>query len=141
MKLEDTHIRIWREIAEVFLKHYQYNTDMAPNRTQLQILMQKSEETFKEYAQRWRDLATRVQPTLLEQELVDIFISNLQGPYLDRMVGSTSSGFSDLVLAGERIENMVKMGKIQNSASTSGAVKIPFIAYEKKRKGKQMLQQ
>ncbi|XP_050916330.1 uncharacterized protein LOC127131453 [Lathyrus oleraceus] len=31
------------------------------------------------------------------------------------MVESTFSGFSDLVLAGEIIENMIKMGKIQNS--------------------------
>lgn len=37
-------------MAEAFLKHYQYNTDMAPNGTQLQNLMQKSEETLKEYA-------------------------------------------------------------------------------------------
>lgn len=38
-----------------------------------------------------------------------------------------SSCFSDLVLAGERIENMIKMGKIQSSTSTSGVVKKPFI--------------
>ena len=85
---------------------------MAPNRTLLQNLTQKSDETFKEYAQWWMELAARVQPLLLERELIDMFIGNLQGPYLDRMVGSTSSGFSDLVLADERIENMTKMGKI-----------------------------
>ncbi|XP_050890749.1 uncharacterized protein LOC127096189 [Lathyrus oleraceus] len=38
MQLERTHIRTWRELAEAFLKHYQYNSDMAPNRTQLQSL-------------------------------------------------------------------------------------------------------
>ncbi|XP_050919190.1 uncharacterized protein LOC127136700 [Lathyrus oleraceus] len=122
-------------MAEAFLKHYQYNTDMAPNRTQLQNLTQRSEESFKEYAQRWRELASRVEPPLLERELVDMFMGNLQGPYLDRMVRSTSSGFSDLVLAGERIENMIKMGKIQNSASTSSASKKPFVPYGKKREG------
>ncbi|XP_050908405.1 uncharacterized protein LOC127122034 [Lathyrus oleraceus] len=122
-------------MAEAFLKHYQYNTDMAPNRMQLQNLTQRSEESFKEYAQRWRELAARVQPPLLERELVDMFMGNLQGPYLDRMVGNTSSGFSDLVLAGERIENMIKMGKIQNSASTSSASKKTFVPYGKKREG------
>ncbi|XP_050916256.1 uncharacterized protein LOC127131373 [Lathyrus oleraceus] len=135
MQLEGNHIHTWREMAEAFLKHYQYNTDMAPNRTQLQNLTQRSEESFKEYAQRWRELAARVQPPLLERELVDMFMGNLQGPYLDRMVGSTSSGFSDLVLVGERIENMIKMGKIQNSASTSSASKKPFVPYGKKREG------
>ncbi|XP_050919023.1 uncharacterized protein LOC127136518 [Lathyrus oleraceus] len=135
MQLEGNHINNWREMAEAFLKHYQYNTDMAPNRTQLQNLTQRSEESFKEYAQRWRELAARVQPPLLEREPVDMFMGNLQGPYLDRMVGSTSSGFSDLVLAGERIENMIKMGKIQNSGSASSASKKPFVPYGKKGEG------
>ncbi|KAI5415943.1 hypothetical protein KIW84_041107 [Lathyrus oleraceus] len=44
-------------------------------------------------------------------------------------------GFSDLFLAGERIKNMIKMGKIQNSASTYGVVKKPFVTYSKKREG------
>lgn len=35
MQLEGTHIRTWRDMAEEFLRHYQYNIDMAPNRTQL----------------------------------------------------------------------------------------------------------
>lgn len=62
-----------------------------------------------------------------------MFIGNLQGPYLDRMVRSTSLVFFDLVLVGERIENMIKMGKIQNSTSASGASKKPFVPYGKKR--------
>lgn len=122
-------------MAEDFLKHYQYNTAMAPNRTQLQNLTQKFDETFKEYAQRWRELSVRVQPDLLERELIDMFMGNLQGPYLDRMVGSTSSGFSDLVIVGKRIENMIKMDKIQNAARTFGVVKKPYVAYGKKREG------
>lgn len=60
MQLERSHVRSWRELTEAFLKHYQYNTDMSPNRMQLQSLTQKSEESFKEYAHRWRDLAARV---------------------------------------------------------------------------------
>lgn len=135
MQLEGTHIWTWREMAEAFLKHYQYNTDMAPNCTQFQNLTQKSEETFKEYAQCWRELAARVQLQLLERELVEMLMGNLQGPYLEIILGSTSSGFSDLVLAGKRIENMIKIGKIQNSASTSGVEKKPFVAYGKKREG------
>lgn len=98
-------------MVEAFLKHYQYNTHMAPNRTQLQNLTKKYDETFKEYVQRWRELAARVQPSLLERELVDMFMGNLQRPYSEKMVGSTSSGFFDLVIVGERIENMIKMGK------------------------------
>ncbi|CAK8567098.1 unnamed protein product [Lathyrus sativus] len=100
MQLKRTHIRTWRELAEAFLKYYQYNTGMAPNRTQLQSLTQNTGESFKEYAQRWRELVVRVQPPLLERELIGMLMSTLQGPYLDRMVRSASSGFSDLVIAG-----------------------------------------
>lgn len=70
-----------------------------------------------------------------ERELIDMFMGNLQGLYLDRMMGSTSSDFSDLVLAGERIENMIKMGKIQNPTCMSGLTKKSFIPYGKKREG------
>lgn len=35
MQFEGTHIFSWRDMSEGFLKHYQYNTDMTPNRTQL----------------------------------------------------------------------------------------------------------
>lgn len=51
MQLEGTHIRSSRDMAEDFLRHYEYNTYMALNRTQLQNLTQKSDETFKEYVQ------------------------------------------------------------------------------------------
>lgn len=48
---------------------------------------------------------------LMERELVDMFMGTLQGPYYDRMVGSTSTSFFELVMAGERIEAGPKMGK------------------------------
>lgn len=65
----------------MFLRKYKYNLDMAPNHMQLQNLSQKGNESFKEYAQRWSGLASRVQPPLLESELVDMFMGTLQGPY------------------------------------------------------------
>ena len=52
---------------------------MAPTCMQLQNLSQKKEESFKEYVQRWRELASRVQPPLLEKELVDMFMGTFQG--------------------------------------------------------------
>ena len=40
---------------------------MAPTRMQLQNLSQKKEESFKEYAHRWMEMESRVQPPLLEK--------------------------------------------------------------------------
>ena len=121
IQLERTHIRTWVDLANAFLKHYKYNLDMAPTRLQLQNLSQKKEESFKEYAQRWREMASCVQPPLLKKELVDILMGTLQGLYYDKMVGSVTSGFSDLVTIGEIIETGLKSGKI------SGGHQAPLI--------------
>lgn len=118
-QLENTSIRTRKELAEAFLKHYQYNTDMCPNRTQLQSLMHKTDESFKEYAQRWRELATRVEPPFLEKDLVDMFLGTPYGPYLEKLIVSSSTGFSDLVVASERIKNCLKSGKYHNATGPS----------------------
>lgn len=135
MQLESIYIRNWRDLVEAFVKHYHYNIDMAPNRTQLQNLTQGTNESFKEYAHKWRELAVRVQPPLMERELVDMFMGTLQGPYYDIMVGSTSVGFSELVMAGERIEAGLKMGKIHASGTNNGATKKQSGGYAKKGEG------
>lgn len=109
MQEEQLHKKIWAILklltisvdVRALVALAQYKIDMAHNRTQLQSLTQKTDESFKEYAQRWRGLVARVQPPLLKRELVDMFMSTLQGPYLDRMVRSASSGFSDLVITAE----------------------------------------
>ena len=54
-----------------FIRKYQYNSDMAPNRMQLQNMCKKDNESFKEYAQRWRDLAAQVVPPMTERERDD----------------------------------------------------------------------
>lgn len=80
-------------------------------------------------------MAARVQPPLLERELVDMFMGTLQGLYLDRMIGSASYGFSDLDIVGERIENRLKIGKIQNDVGTSNGTKKPYSGFSRKKEG------
>jgi hypothetical protein len=118
MQLEGGRIRSWRDLANAFLKQYQYNMDMAPSRAQLQNMTQNEGESFKVYAQSWRALASLVRPPFLETELVDMFINTLQVAYFKRMIGSVSSNFSDLVRIGEIIEMGIKSGKIQLTASS-----------------------
>ncbi|XP_058725919.1 uncharacterized protein LOC131597227 [Vicia villosa] len=137
MRLERANIRSWRDLVEAFIKQYQYNVDMAPNRTQLQNLAQKANESFKEYAQKWRELAARVQPHMLEREMMDMFTNTLEGQYYSAC--SASSSFSDLVMIGEHIESGIKAGRIQNpstASSSSGAGrKKPYNGFAKKREG------
>ncbi|XP_058733068.1 uncharacterized protein LOC131604655 [Vicia villosa] len=117
VQLERTHIHSWRDLVEAFIKHYQYNVDMAPNRTQLQSLVQGSKESFKEYAQKWRELAARVQPPMTEGEMIDMFTSTLSGHYY--LACSASANFSEMVRYGERVEMGLKMGKIELGASSN----------------------
>ncbi|XP_045802534.1 uncharacterized protein LOC123896156 [Trifolium pratense] len=123
MQLERTQIQTWKGLADAFLKQYKYNLDMAPNRLQLQNLTQKRDESFKEYAQRWRELAARVQPPLLDKELVDTFMSTLRGPYYEKMIGCVTSGFADMVIIGERVEEGLKSGKIKSASNGQDGAK------------------
>ncbi|RDX60544.1 hypothetical protein CR513_61304, partial [Mucuna pruriens] len=58
VSLEQGRIKTRRDLAEAFLKQYKYNEDMAPDCSRLQGLAKKEQEGFKEYAQRWHELAT-----------------------------------------------------------------------------------
>ena len=58
MHLEPTHIHSWMDLADVFIKQYKCKMDTTPDRIQLQNMTMKKNETFKEYAQRWRVIAT-----------------------------------------------------------------------------------
>lgn len=135
MNLERGRIHTWRDLAEAFLKQYRYNMDMAPDRTQLQNMVKKENEAFKEYAQRWRGMAAQVQPSLSEKEMVTMFIDLLQSPFYDRMIGNVSSNFSDLVVIGERVEMGVRSGKITLTSTGSTNVKKPPTTIDKKKGG------
>ena len=49
-QLEGANIRNWEDLATAFYKQYQYNSDLAPTRTQLQGMSLGTGEGFKEYA-------------------------------------------------------------------------------------------
>ena len=51
-----------------FIRRYLCNSDMAPDRMQLQNMCKRDNESFKEYAQRWRDLVAQVMPSMMERE-------------------------------------------------------------------------
>ena len=83
-----------------------------------------SSEGFKDYAQKWRDLAGRFHPPLSERELVDMFLGTLSGPFFNHLIGISSAGFTELILTRERVEAGIKNGKIQKDASSSAARKL-----------------
>jgi len=60
-----------------------------------------------------------VEPPLHEKERITMFVETLQAPFCERVLGSVSSNFSDIVTIGERIEHGIKSGKIAQSPSTA----------------------
>ena len=57
-----------------------------------------------------------------------MFLGTLSGPFFNHLIGSSSAGFTELVLTGERVEADIKRGKIQKDASISAAIKKTFPA-------------
>ena len=86
-------------------------------------MFKKEGETFKEYAQWWRDLAAQVAPPMVEREMITMMVDTLPVFYYEKLVGYMPSSFADLVFAGERIEVGLKKGKFDYVSSTSANAK------------------
>ena len=100
---------------------------MASDRTQLQNMCKREHESFKEYTQRWRDLAAQVAPPMTEREMITMIVDMLPVFCYEKMVGYTPLSFVDLVFAGERIKMGLKRGKFDH----------PALTYEKTRANKE----
>jgi len=72
--LEPSQVHSWKDLMVAFVRQYQYNYDMAPDRMQLSNMCKNEHKSFKEYAQRWRDLATQVAPPMTEKEMITMIV-------------------------------------------------------------------
>ncbi|XP_052880560.1 uncharacterized protein LOC108462774 [Gossypium arboreum] len=94
---------------------------MTPDRITLQNMEKRPNESFRQNAQRWREVAMQVQPPLLEKETTMLFINTLKASFITHMVGSTTKSFADIVMAGEIIENAIRGGKIEGETAKRSA--------------------
>ncbi|XP_017640000.1 uncharacterized protein LOC108481369 [Gossypium arboreum] len=116
-QLSHAKINSWKDLAQTFMKQYGHVTDMALDRIILQNMEKKQSESFRKYAQRWRKVATQVQPPLLEKETTMLFVNTLKVPFITHMLGSATLSFLDIVMSGEMIENAIRSGKIDAGES------------------------
>ena len=70
------------------MEYYRFNTKIAPDCIVLMGTEKKDRESFREYAQRWHELATQVQPLMMEDEIIKWFIYNLKPPYYEKMISA-----------------------------------------------------
>uniref|UniRef100_A0A2N9IID4 Uncharacterized protein n=1 Tax=Fagus sylvatica TaxID=28930 RepID=A0A2N9IID4_FAGSY len=113
----------WKELADTFLAQYGFNSQIAPDRFDLQRMEKKSNETFREYAQRWREKAARARPPLDEREMIKIFVDTLKNPYFDRMMGLQMQFFVDLIppkQAAKKAPTKRKEGDVQMIGRNNG---------------------
>ena len=94
MSLDSANINTFNDLGEAFVKQYKYNLGMAHDRDQLRAMVQKDKESFKEYAQRWREVAAQVIPPMEEKEMTKIFLKTLGSFYYEIMVASAPSDFT-----------------------------------------------
>jgi len=118
-----------------FIRQYQYNSDMAPDRMQLQNICKRDNESFKENAQRWRDLAAQVMPPMTEREMITMIMDILSVFYYEKIVGYMPSSFTDLVFAGERIAVGLGRGKFDYAAITGSSNRKIGMGGGKKKEG------
>ena len=64
----------------------------------------KPDESYKEYAIRWKTVASQVQPPLTHREINSYFMDTLPSPYYDMLIGNAFLEFGDLLYAIGRIE-------------------------------------
>ncbi|KAL4323422.1 hypothetical protein GQ457_11G023280 [Hibiscus cannabinus] len=112
-QLSRAHIKTWRDLSKAFLEKYKHISDMVPSRTILQTMEQKTNESFHQYAQRWRDVAAQVEPPLLENEITLLFVNTLKDDFYDRMLDHATKPFADMVMTGELIQAAIKNGRIR----------------------------
>ena len=55
-----------------------------------------------------------------------MFLGTISGPFFNHLIGSSSAGFTELILTGERVEAGIKSGKIQRDAFAATTVKRSF---------------
>ena len=70
-------------MGKAFLRQNKHMIDSVHDRMSLQNMKKKSNETFREYAHRLRDLASQIQSSMIEKETAMLFISTFKDPYYD----------------------------------------------------------
>ncbi|XP_070002529.1 uncharacterized protein [Nicotiana sylvestris] len=103
---------IWDDLARYFVRQFQYNIDIAPDRNSLTNLKKKSSENFREYAVKWREQASRVKPPMDEIEMVTVFLQAQEADYFQNMMSAMCKLFAEAIKIGKMVENGLKTGRI-----------------------------
>ncbi|XP_075101833.1 uncharacterized protein LOC142177260 [Nicotiana tabacum] len=125
MDQEISQWHIWDDLARDFVRQFQYNVEIAPDRNSLSNLNKRTTKRFREYAIKWREQAVRVKPPMDDTEIVTIFLQAQEADYFQNMMSAMGKPFAEAIKIGEMVENGLKSGrKLSQSAlrATSQAI-------------------
>ncbi|GAU18577.1 hypothetical protein TSUD_325690 [Trifolium subterraneum] len=123
MDLDKANVSSFNDLASAFIRQYNYNSYLAPDRDELRALSQKEKESFKEYAQRWRELAAQIRPPVEEKELCKLFLHTLSPFFYEKMVGVVSRSFTEMVEMGMCLEEGVRQGRLTKEKAPTNTAK------------------
>ncbi|GAU48671.1 hypothetical protein TSUD_405990 [Trifolium subterraneum] len=123
MDLDRANVSSFNDLASAFIRQYNYNSYLAPDMDELRALAQKETESFKEYAQRWRELAAQIRPPVEEKELCKLFLHTLSPFFYEKMVGVVSRSFTEMVEMGMCLEEGVRQGRLTREKAPINTVK------------------
>ncbi|XP_070029255.1 uncharacterized protein [Nicotiana sylvestris] len=112
---------IWDDLARDFVRQFQYNINIAPDRNSLSNRKKKSSENFQEYAVKWREQAARVKPPMDETEMVSVFLQAQEADYLQNIMSAIGKPFAEAIKIGEIVKNGLKTGRILSQSAIMAA--------------------
>ncbi|XP_075106212.1 uncharacterized protein LOC107771809 [Nicotiana tabacum] len=112
---------VWDDMARAFVKQFQYNIDIAPDRISLSNLKKKPTESFREYAIKWREQAARAKPPMDDHELITVFLQAQEPDYFQYMTSAVGKSFPEAIKMGEMVENGFKTGRIISQTALKAA--------------------
>ncbi|XP_070032738.1 uncharacterized protein [Nicotiana tomentosiformis] len=75
----------------------------APDRNSLTNFKKKTAESFREYAIKWREQASRVKPPMDEAEMVNVFFQAQEADYFQNMMSALGKPFAEAIKIGEMV--------------------------------------
>ena len=104
-----------------FIDRFVYNVEIVPDRYSLEKMKQKSTESYRKFAYRWRKEAARVRPPMDEKEIVEVFMRIQELKYYDRIMLLVGAKFVEIVKISETIEEGLKSRKIARVDASPGS--------------------
>ena len=84
----------------------------------LQCIKKRLEKNYREYAIRWKNETSIVQPPLTSRKENSMLVDTLPSPYYDMMIVNTFVEFRDLMYSVGRIVNGIKRGRIVDTRAS-----------------------